>query len=638
MRSKRDKKREPELTRQQLRARAAHNIRDAISSLGNSVVGPLVRALTICEEPQDGALVGAVDVGIRRVWLNVERNLRYTAEQWRFVIAHLALHVAFDHERRREGRDPLRWNLACESSIDNFARAFKLGACPVELEREDTGPEREEDLYDRLWRDPVARARAPRHTLAGRERCDLREASDGYTASRLLLASAAVDSDKVSTDELFAQGIRSSVDNAINAAAERFEEADLSRATSKPRFAPIERARRWVLAELPLLGALASHMKVHADAALCGRIDVSVAAVDPALGELYFNPAHKFSDDEWLFVYAHELLHVALFHHARIRGRDPLLWNFACDFVVNEWLVEMGVGAPPAIGVLFDPTLRGMAVEDVYDLLSKQPRKCRGARTFRGSDCDVLWSNPARGFGSAYVFRGDVQTLDDVYRRCLSQGLRCTAPGRGLVPRGLYEEIESLFCPPVPWDVELARWMDEHVPYPHDPRRSYARASRRQSSTPDIPRPARYIPAEVRDACTFGVVLDTSGSMDRAMLGRALGAIASFAESRDVPAVRVVQCDARPYDRGVLTPSELRGAVSVQGRGGTVLQPAVGYLCARSDFPASAPIMILTDGVCEATIVCPREHCFVLPRRDWGESLKTTAPVFRVLRDAGDDG
>jgi len=38
------------------------------------------------------------------------------------------------------------------------------------------------------------------------------------------------------------------------------------------------------------------------------------------------------------------------------------------------------------------------------------------------------------------------------------------------------------------------------------------------------------------DARTFGVVLDTSGSMDRQILGKALGAISSYAQTRDVPA------------------------------------------------------------------------------------------------------
>src|SRR5262249_8872992 len=129
----------------------------------------------------------------------------------------------------------------------------------------------------------------------------------------------------------------------------------------------------------------------------------------------------------------------------------------------------------------------------------------------------------------------------------------------------------------------------------------------------------------------------TSGSMDREMLGRALGAIASYAEARDVPAVRLMMCDAAPYDRGIVVPNELRGLVAIIGRGGTVLQPAINFLVSPSDFPPTAPIMVITDGWCEEEITCPRDHCFVLPRKGYSEGnrmpLRTSAPVFRVLKE-----
>ena len=41
---------------------------------------------------------------------------------------------------------------------------------------------------------------------------------------------------------------------------------------------------------------------------------------------------------------AHEMLHAALRHGTRRQGRDPYIWNVACDYVINGWLVEMGVG------------------------------------------------------------------------------------------------------------------------------------------------------------------------------------------------------------------------------------------------------------------------------------------------------
>ncbi len=87
-----------------------------------------------------------------------------------------------------------------------------------------------------------------------------------------------------------------------------------------------------------------------------------------------------------------------------------------------------------------------------------------------------------------------------------------------------------------------------------------------------------------------------------------------------------------------LAPTDLRGVFAVQGRGGTVLQPAINFLLGRPDFPPAAPIMLITDGWCEEELTVPRDYCFLLPRKKEQEKvfrtpLRTTAPVFRVLKE-----
>ena len=80
--------------------------------------------------------------------------------------------------------------------------------------------------------------------------------------------------------------------------------------------------------------------------------------------------------------------------------------------------------------------------------------------------------------------------------------------GTGLIPAGLMEEIRALGQPPISWDVELARWFDDHFT-PMEKRRTFSRMSRRQFSTPDIPRPAWAYQQTDLEGRTFGVVLDT---------------------------------------------------------------------------------------------------------------------------------
>ncbi len=167
--------------------------------------------------------------------------------------------------------------------------------------------------------------------------------------------------------------------------------------------------------------------------------------------------------------------------------------------------------------------------------------------------------------------------------------------------------------PPIPWAVELAQWLDLHFA-PVEKRRTYARASRRQFSTPDIPRPSWACADDWAEARTVGVVLDTSGSMERADLARALGAIASYCVSREVPRVRVVFCDAHPYDQGYLAPEDVAGRVRVRGRGGTVLQPGIDLLESAVDFPGKGPVLVITDGGGDRVRV-RREHAFLMTRK-----------------------
>jgi predicted metal-dependent peptidase len=233
----------------------------------------------------------------------------------------------------------------------------------------------------------------------------------------------------------------------------------------------------------------------------------------------------------------------------------------------------------------------------------------------------------ARG-GTAWWDRAGGTDLDAFYRRCLAQGLELhLTQGRGLLPAGLVEEIRALDHPPIPWDVELARWFDQRFS-PVERRRSFARPSRRQASTPEIPRP-RWLPVEAElEGRTFGVVLDSSGSMDRRVLGLALGAIASYAMSREVPRVRVIHCDAAAYDEGWMAPEALLDRVRVRGRGGTRLQPGLDLLGEARDFPKDGPVLVITDGACDRLVV-RREHAFLMPAGRWLPFVPK-GPVFRI--------
>ena len=515
---------------------------------------------------------------------------RAEPEQWARALAHCLLHLGMEHFQEKER--PILWNIACDCVVEKFLSDLKFGAplCDSELP---AGIHSEEKLYRRLCELPDQRDYAGFGT-AGASLPDMimiKEKRGYYYRQPPQWA------------KLFAAGLSAAVRSAVNVAS-GYQESLTGDSDANSQSAAYM-AKQWFISSYPLLGAIAANFKLIEDPLICQRMEITIAAISPGLSEIYINPAYHLEPEELRFVMAHEFLHTALRHDTRQEWRDAYLWNVACDYVINQWLTEMGVGERP-IGLLYDEQFKTLNAEAIYDRIVTDMRLYRKLATLRGVGLgDIL---PGERSPSADV------DLDAFYRRALAQGLYYhQEQERGYLPEGLIEEIRALSHPPIPWDVELARWFDEQFT-PIEKTRSYARTSRRQSSTPDIPRPNWVVSQAAMDGRTFGVVLDTSGSMERGLLAAALGAIASYSAARDVPAVRVVFCDAEAYDAGYMLPEDVAGTVNVKGRGGTVLQPGIDLLEEAEDFPKEAPILIITDGWCDKVILRGREHAFLVPQ------------------------
>ncbi|GAA1026591.1 hypothetical protein GCM10009557_04820 [Virgisporangium ochraceum] len=535
--------------------------------------------------------------------IEVNRKMPGDAGVWFWALTHCVLHLGFGHVDGRRRLDRA-YTAACCLAVSRYQEALGLGTAPFDVSDLPATPEA--TLTER-WR--ASGVPAEFATLgAGGAIADLGSATPPATDPKW--------------GDRFSIGIAAQAADAVRSARDQSDKLRFERGAAPDPNTQWERARRWFVSSYPLLAALASRFTIVADLDLARRLRISVAAVDAERAEIYINPlAGLTNDEQWRFVLAHEMLHAALRHGDRAGTRDAYLWNVACDYVINGWLVEMGVGAPPD-GLLYDTALQGLSAEAVYDLIARDLRRLRRLATLRGRGLGDILTEPTRGVG-------DPVALDDFYRRALTLGLsNDESQHRGLLPAGLVDEIAVLSQPPLPWDAKLARWFEEFVPAV-EKRRSYARPSRRQSSTPDIPRPGWYRPEERDRRVTFGVVLDTSGSMDAELIGKALGAIASYALARDVPAARVVFCDAVAYDAGYVPVETIAGRVRVRGRGGTALQPAVTLLETVDDFPADGPILIITDGYIENTLRIRREHAYLIPA---GARLPFTprGPVFEV--------
>lgn len=541
---------------------------------------------------------GSMAVVDRRGDIYVNTASSATPEEWAYVLAHCLLHLAFGHfDRERMPGNGVHlnrpvWNKACDIYIAAFLEDTGFGGsvCGSPADSFTIKLTDEEKIY--------------RHLLSIGEDGSKQEYGINGTDMDMVGLDRPVEYKPGERNEYMATFAFHLANGAREAVHYVSSDSWDIRKTS-----PAQMAAQWFLAHYPLLGGLASGFRVIEDYSFCQKNDIQIAAVNADAGEIYLNPAAGLSREEWKFVLAHEYLHAGLDHAGRCQGRDRFLWNVACDYVINDWLAEIRIGNTPEIGVLYDPELHGMSAEAVYDLILEKARKYKRIGTLRGYNKGDIFSGPA-GFGES----GKGIRLDDFFRNALREGLDYhNSQERGYIPAGLVEEIRALAAVPIPWDVDLGRLFSEWFP-PLQKHRSYGRVSRRQGSTPDIPRPGYVIRDEDLEGRTFGVVIDTSGSMSPRMIGYALGAVASYAVSRDVGAIRVVFCDADAYDAGYLSPEDIAGRVEVTGRGGTELQPAVTLLETAKDFPKEAPILLISDGYIEDRLAIGRKHAYLLPK------------------------
>ncbi len=346
------------------------------------------------------------------------------------------------------------------------------------------------------------------------------------------------------------------------------------------------------------------------------RLDRRVATTGIfASGRLLMNPdfARALSPQDLIFVLAHELYHLTLRSHERGEGTDPLAFNHAHDYIINDLLrEELQLDAIPAGGPDW-PGARTLSAERLLGEMQRNPDLRPSAswdQLMGGDSGEGAEGNAAGepGEGSEARPAGDV--LDSALERKWFPGTDARAQeartrevqeqaaramslqalmdsmrdrGKGNDPGAGQDSVAALrgwYRPP--WELALQRWLESVAPSD----RSYARPSRRGADRTDV-----VLPGRKREGWTLHIVLDTSGSMVDEV-PRALGVIADFCEAVGVEQVHLIQCDTAVGRDEILAPAELTDW-QVSGFGGSDLTPALLRL---AEDPEVSAAVVLTDG------------------------------------------
>jgi predicted metal-dependent peptidase len=130
-------------------------------------------------------------------------------------------------------------------------------------------------------------------------------------------------------------------------------------------------ARIGLLLRHPFFGNMATRLRI-----LAADDWLPTAAVDGR--NLYYNTQffNAMNNKEIEFVVAHEILHMVFDHLGRREDRNPMLYNIAADYKVNNLLVRDRIGAKPSIVDCFqDFKYEADTSEEIYDKLFEEAKE-----------------------------------------------------------------------------------------------------------------------------------------------------------------------------------------------------------------------------------------------------------------------
>lgn len=352
-------------------------------------------------------------------------------------------------------------------------------------------------------------------------------------------------------------------------------------------------------ARFPFFGVLC----LHAEHVV--RPDVETARTDGRRIEYGEAFCGGLDDATLTGVMLHEVLHCALSHVPRIRGRNPLVWNLAADIVVNEVVAAAGDGVRLPAGVVRNPRLASLRTEAVYDHLLANavevPAGFRGdlvstplgqrdpwlvgavpgAGDARADGARLRGPDPAAAAEDERHWKDALAAARQLERGRGDASEIYGSHARGALGSMLERLVEEQLEPVVDWRTAL--W--EHVVRSPD---DFSGFDRRLVGH------GLYLEELNTERLDVVVCVDTSGSVDRHMLAEFLAEVEAIGSAHEMVRVTLYYADA------VLDgPHELQAARSLprpRGGGGTDFRPFFER-AAKDLRPHGVSVLVyLTDG------------------------------------------
>lgn len=322
-------------------------------------------------------------------------------------------------------------------------------------------------------------------------------------------------------------------------------------------------ARVALLLDHYFFGRLAMHLK------LVENTKIPTLCVDGK--HIFYNPDFVLTlpKDLAQSAFVHEIMHCVSNHTTRRHGRNPKVWNFAGDYMIN--LVIKEAGFKLGQNWLYDAKYKDMSTEHIYDLLMQDMEQSEKLEQF---DQVVDASESA----------GETVEMDMEWEINVQQAV-AGAKVMGKMPKGMERFVEINEEPQVPWQQVLQRFITEIS------RNDYSWSRLNKKYVPyGYCLPALH--SESMGLLATGI--DTSGSIDGPTLAAFGSEITAAFESTHPEKLINIYCDSRVAHVDEIEQGGGLPEFKPHGGGGTDFHPPFQWLEDHDHKPAA--FIYLTDG------------------------------------------
>lgn len=355
-------------------------------------------------------------------------------------------------------------------------------------------------------------------------------------------------------------------------------------------------ARIGLLLRHPFFGNMATRLRIQE-----GDDWLGTAAVDGR--NLYFNTQffNALSNKEIEFVIAHEILHCVFDHLGRREGRDPMIYNIAADYIVNNLLVRDRIGQIPKLVDCFqDFKYENWSSEDVYDdIFNKYDEEelkqlgelldehidweSEGAGEGEGDKSGKEGDKPGKGRPS--YSKDELKKIRDEIKESMINAAQ--SAGAGNTPAGVQRMIKEMTEPKMNWRQILRQQIQSTIKSDF----SFSRPSRKGQMSGAILPGMNF--SNTIDIC---ISIDMSGSIGNAQAKDFLGEVKGIMDEFPDYNIKIWCFDTKVYNEQDFTADngENLEDYEVMGGGGTDFDANWNYMKEHDINPKK--FIMFTDG------------------------------------------